>query len=185
MSKIIINCIQVVCIFFIGVLITIAFKNQADSNFYKISFQQFLTLLFTIINIILLVHIYCIFVRKLSEKQKQNEFILHQLDNVILILDKNILHTMQDESSRKELLTYQRKLKKNISLLKKIVPQTQNAHMEEIETYFESYYIFSNENNQNCVEFNKHTQEYLRNLTLAEDACLNLQSELLGFIKKE
>ena len=181
MSKTIINWVQAICVIFILILIAITFNNRADSDFFKISFQEFLTLFFVVINIFLLIQIYNIFVEKLTEKQKQNEFIFSQLNEVILILNKEILHTMPNDSSRKELFTYQRKLKKTISLLKKIVPQTSNLHMTEIEIYFENYYTFSNEHTYSFLEFNKYTQEYLKNLNLAETACLHLQAELLGF----
>lgn len=183
MAKGLIWFFQGLCFITIIVLIRLGYKNIELHYFWNFSFQEILTLLLVILNIFLLIQIYSVFVEKLTEKQKQTEFICSQLNEIILILDKEILYYLPDNTSnsRKKLLTYQRKLKKCIALLKKIVPSSLNTYIEAIETHFDSYYTCSGEYNNSFETFNSHTQDYLRDLNLIEHSCLELQAKLLGF----
>ncbi|MFR4518361.1 MAG: hypothetical protein ACLUBL_07315 [Fusobacterium sp.] len=177
---------------FILILIFVAgnsfFNNNLENKpYFNLTFNETIYMFFVVINIILLIEIYNIFVKKLASNQKKEDFIFKQLELFLQeIQSRELKKWEQKEEDYKRYLMIQRKITNRLELIEKLCKEyTKNSHIEneikEISKKFSEYKDFSAEKIQNIIDFNSQITEYEKVFNQIEMKTYNLQAMILDF----
>lgn len=177
---------------FILILIFVAgnsfFNNNLENKpYFNLTFNEAIYMFFVVINIILLIEIYNIFVKKLASNQKKEDFIFKQLELFLQeIQSRELKKWEQKEEDYKRYLMIQRKITNRLELIEKLCKEyTKNSHIEneikEISKKFSEYKDFSAEKIQNIIDFNSQITEYEKVFNQIEMKTYNLQAMILDF----
>lgn len=177
---------------FILILIFVAgnsfFNNNLENKpYFNLTFNETIYMFFVVINIILLIEIYNIFVKKLASNQKKEDFIFKQLELFLQeIQSRELKKWEQKEEDYKRYLMIQRKITNRLELIEKLCKEyTKNSHIEneikEISEKFSEYKDFSAEKIQNIIDFNSQITEYEKVFNQIEMKTYNLQAMILDF----
>lgn len=177
---------------FILILIFVAGNSFFNNNlknkpYFNLTFNETIYMFFVVINIILLIEIYNIFVKKLASNQKKEDFIFKQLELFLQeIQSRELKKWEQKEEDYKRYLMIQRKITNRLELIEKLCKEyTKNSHIEneikEISKKFSEYKDFSAEKIQNIIDFNSQITEYEKVFNQIEMKTYNLQAMILDF----
>lgn len=177
---------------FILILIFVAGNSFLNNNlenkpYFNLTFNETIYMFFVVINIILLIEIYNIFVKKLASNQKKEDFIFKQLELFLQeIQSRELKKWEQKEEDYKRYLMIQRKITNRLELIEKLCKEyTKNSHIEneikEISEKFSEYKDFSAEKIQNIIDFNSQITEYEKVFNQIEMKTYNLQAMILDF----
>lgn len=177
---------------FILILIFVAGNSFFNNNlknkpYFNLTFNETIYMFFVVINIILLIEIYNIFVKKLASNQKKEDFIFKQLELFLQeIQSRELKKWEQKEEDYKRYLMIQRKITNRLELIEKLCKEyTKNSHIEneikEISEKFSEYKDFSAEKIQNIIDFNSQITEYEKVFNQIEMKTYNLQAMILDF----
>lgn len=162
------------------------FHSSKTDIYFKLTFYEAIYMLIIIINIILLIEIYNVFVKKLEENKKKEEFIFKQLELLVLDLQVSELKKIESEEDYKKYLLIQKKIRNRLDLIDKICKEYKSGEgvsnlIEQMKNNFEEYRDFSSEKITSYCEFNKEILKYEKYFQNIEKAIYNLQGMILGF----
>lgn len=169
----------------IGIIVVKCFDcHFFQKEFFNITIFDCINLIFVGLNIFLLIELYNIFVKRLNEKQRQEDFKSKKLEILLdLISELKDLNTIDDKKYITKLNMLQKKTSNYLALLTNVMKETEKEKVKicEIKENFDKHRLNCSEKTYDLEKYNLRSDDYKNELDRLEKDISELEAIVLKF----